>query len=77
MKDDFLYQLERIDSLIRMKSTGHPQVLAEKLHLSERSIYNYITILKKRGAPIKYCRTRKSYYYSCAGKFCFEFMEIK
>jgi len=74
MRDDFLFQLERMDCLIRAKATGTPTELAQRLNVSLRCVYNYLSILRRWGAPIKYCRMRGSYYYSTAGKFCFKFV---
>lgn len=66
--------IERMDRLIRTKSTGTPTTLASKLKVSERCVYNYLNLMKFLGAPIKYCRTRNSYYYDYNGKFNFYFV---
>lgn len=56
--------LERVDQLIRLKSTGTPDDLSILLNVSKRSVYNIIELMKNMGAPIKYCQMRKTYYYS-------------
>ena len=58
-----LKQIERIDKLIRRKSTGTPKELANRLAISERALYNCIDVMKKMNAPIYYCRNSQSYCY--------------
>lgn len=59
-----LNQLKRLDALIRRKGTGRPIDLARKFDVSERTIYNYLAVLKELGAEIEYCSIRGSYFYS-------------
>lgn len=68
-----LERLQRIDKLIRQRSTGSPRELGQKLGISERSARKYVTTLKELGAPILYSRRRNSYYYLEAGGFSFHF----
>ncbi len=68
-----LQMIERVDQLIRLKATGTPTQLAQRLQLSERSIYNVIEIMKEMGAPIYYNRSRRSYCYEENVKFKFGF----
>lgn len=75
MSKSLIDKLERLDYLIRTKSTGAPAELARKLNLSERCTYNYLDLLKRQGAPISYCRKRNSYYYEEAGRFHFVFVK--
>ena len=56
--------IERVDALIRRKSTGTASDLARRLGVSRRSVYDILELMKKMDAPIEYCPTRKSYYYS-------------
>jgi predicted DNA-binding transcriptional regulator YafY len=66
--------LKRMDSLIRTKATGTPNELARKLNVSPSTIYEYLLLMKNiLGAPIHYCKIRKSYYYSKRGKLNFGF----
>ncbi len=58
-----LNQLEKIDNLIRLKSTGTPIQLAKKIDTSERTVYNLINELRILGASIKFCKFNQSYYY--------------
>ncbi|GAO41958.1 HTH domain-containing protein [Flavihumibacter petaseus] len=66
-------RLDRLDNLIRTKSTGTPQDLANKLNISRSTLYEYIGLLKSMGAPISFCRRRNSFYYEVEGKFHFNF----
>ena len=55
--------LERLHLLIKRKGTGTPKALAQKLKISKRQLYRYLSILKSQDAVIKYCKDRESYYY--------------
>ena len=55
--------IERIDQLIRMKATGSPNELAERLNVSKRCVFYILNIMKNMDAPIVYCNNRRSYYY--------------
>lgn len=73
MPKHIVERLERIDYLIRTKSTGTPKQLAAKLTLSERCVRNYISVMKELGAPITYSRKRGCYCYEEPGRFNFYF----
>lgn len=54
----------RIDQLIYNEMTGSPKMLATKLSISERSVYNYISFMKQElNAPIVYDYHKISYVY--------------
>jgi len=72
-----IHRIERIDQLIKMKATGTPAQLARRLGTSERTIYEIIKLMKKIGAPIYYCRYRKSYCYRKDVSFSFGFTLAK
>lgn len=74
---NLLNRLEYIDYLIRSKKTGRPEALAEKLGLSERSLYNLLNDLKSFDAPIRYDKNIESYYYEYDGDFSFRFKKSK
>ena len=64
---DFITQLERINrinQLIKRKATGSPAQLARRLELSERRVYQLISLIKTLGAPIYFDRAHNSYCYS-------------
>ena len=69
-----LQQLERLDALIRRKSTGSPKELARKFSVSERTVYNLLEALRQMGAEIEYCHSRCSYYYKLQMKFRYGFI---
>jgi hypothetical protein len=55
--------LERLDQLIRLKATGTPSDLANRLDLSEREVYRIIAELRAKDIKIAYCKQKRSYYY--------------
>jgi predicted DNA-binding transcriptional regulator YafY len=69
-----LHRLIRLDYLIHLKSTGTPANCAQKIGISERSLYDYLKILKEMGAPIKFSRNRGTYYYDEDGRFRISFI---
>ena len=74
MQKEIFHRLSRIDSLIRIKGTGTPSELADKIGISERSTYEYLRLMKEFGAPVLYSRQRKSYYYKEDGRFTISFL---
>lgn len=74
MQKEIFERLERIDHLIRIKGTGTPADLATRIGVSERSIFEYLNLMKDLGAPIKYCQYRQSYYYDEEGSFVVSFL---
>jgi len=63
---NFIKQLERfqkLDKLIKMRCTGTPIELANKLGISRSHVYRLIDSLKDYGADICYCRKELSFYY--------------
>jgi predicted DNA-binding transcriptional regulator YafY len=69
-----LQRLVRLDFLIAHKSTGTPADCANKIGISERSLYDYLKILKEMGAPVKFSRDRRTYFYSEGGRFHISFL---
>lgn len=72
-----LERLEHIDRLIANKNTGTPSDLSKKMRVSERQLHNYLSLLKKMGAPLCYCHKSKSYYYREDGSFNFRFYKYQ
>ncbi len=70
----YLSLLLKLDQFIRQKGTGSPPEFARKMGISERSLYEYLKVLKDLGAPIKWSRQERSYYYSIDGKFYISFL---
>ena len=61
--------LERVDRLIRMRATGRPKQLAQRLEVSEATVFRIIDTMKALNAPIYYDLARQSYSYSEATRF--------
>ena len=58
-----LIRLMRLDYLIRLKATGNPAKLGSKMGISERSVFDYLRLMKEMGAAISYSRNHCSYFY--------------
>ena len=58
-----LEKLRHLDFLIRLEATGSPVELAEKMQVSERTVFYNVKLLKELGAKIKFDRSRNSYVY--------------
>lgn len=69
-----LHRLIRLDHFIHYKSTGSPTDFAKKIGISERSLYDYLKILKEMGAPVRFSRGRRTYYYTEDGHFHVTFL---
>ncbi|HVI46789.1 MAG TPA: HTH domain-containing protein [Chitinophaga sp.] len=73
MPKRYFDRLQTIDYLIRIKGTGKPAQLAKRLRISERTLYEFLKMMKELGAPIEYDRYKESYYYSEKGGFNIRF----
>jgi predicted DNA-binding transcriptional regulator YafY len=67
-------RLKSIDFFIRREITGNARELAEKLEITERSVYNYLSLMKSMGAPIVFSISRQSYVYEDDGQFLIGFV---
>ena len=70
----YLSILLQLDRFIRQKGTGSPPEFARKVGISERSLYEYLKVLKNLGAPIRFSRQDHSYYYAIEGQFHISFL---
>lgn len=57
-----------IDSLIKRKATGNLENFAAKNGLCKRAMTDVLNEMKELGFPIKYDRTRNTYYYNEQGE---------
>ncbi|MBC9912696.1 HTH domain-containing protein [Chitinophaga varians] len=73
MPKRYFDRLQTIDYLIWIKGTGKPAQLAKRLRISERTLYEFLKMMKELGAPIEYDRYKESYYYSEKGGFNIRF----
>lgn len=76
MLKECINRLELIDYLIRIKGTGTPKQLAARLNISDRSVFEYLNLMKDLGAPIKYSREKQSYYYEEDGLLQLKFKKV-
>ena len=71
---NYINRIERMDTLIRRKSTGTPKELAEKLSISERWLYIFLDELRSElDCPIRYDRRKSSYVYEVPGRITIGF----
>jgi hypothetical protein len=73
---DHIQLVQRLDRLIRLKATGTPQTLGNKLKLSERQARRIIDDMKGLGLPISYCKQQQSYFYESEVFMKFEIVAI-
>ncbi len=60
---DYVRRLSILHDLIRSQDTGGIRDLAVRLHVSERTVRNYIDELKSLGASVSFSRNKNSYCY--------------
>lgn len=56
-------RLKRLDSFIKKEATGTAEEFAEKIGISRSMLMINLDEMKEMGALIKFCPTRKTYYY--------------
>lgn len=56
-------KLQRLHNLIHLECTGSPSELADRLGVSDRTVYYLLEQLRDFEAHIAYDRRRKTYYY--------------
>lgn len=77
MPRTFINRFQTIDRLIQKKATGTSEQLAEKIGVSKRTIIEFINLMKERGAPIYFCKIKKSYCYKEDGHFNISFVRVQ
>ena len=77
MLNDIIKRLQYIDKLIREHRTGNADDLAEVVGVSARTVYKYLQLMKKFGAPIAFDEIDKTYYYKTEGSFVCSFSRSK
>jgi len=63
VSDELFSVLKRIDKIISLRNTGTPSHFAEVLGISERTLYNYLKLLKELGGDIHFNSCDCSYEY--------------
>lgn len=66
MEYKFIERIKYLDYYIAFGKTGSRTQLARKMNISKSSLHNYLSFMKKYGAPIKFCRSTNSYKYTDA-----------
>lgn len=61
--EELLNHLETLDQFVQNKCTGSPQELAEKLGVSESSVYELLRIIETFGYPLRFNYELDSYEY--------------
>ena len=59
---EYREQLERIENLAKKNATGTPKELANRINVSERTIFRLIQNMKDFGIEIEYCRKKNTYF---------------
>jgi DNA-binding transcriptional regulator LsrR (DeoR family) len=73
-----LNHIRRLTALILRKATGTPELLAQRLNISESTLFALLKFLRDElNVPIHYDADRQSYCFSREGKFFIGFMENK
>ncbi len=67
-------QMIKINQLIVKKNTGKPAEMAVKLDCSLTTLFTYIAMMRKMGAPIQYNKFKQTYYYEEEGSFVIGFV---
>jgi predicted DNA-binding transcriptional regulator YafY len=73
----FINRLSHLDHLIQFRRTGRPSACATKIGISERSLYDYLKLMKDMGAPVKFSRAKGTYYYDSSGNLKIGFVDQK
>ena len=58
-----LERFQRIDYLIRLKTTGTPAEFAKKLGISRRQLFKDLEDIRNIGVQVAYSRIRETYFY--------------
>jgi hypothetical protein len=69
MLNEIINRLRYIDILIRENKTGNAEDLAVMVGVSARTVYKYLDLMKRLGAPIAFNAMSKTYYYETEGSF--------
>lgn len=66
---------KRMDELIARKCTGKPAEMAVKVDCSLTTLFTYMAMMRKMGAPISYNKHKHTYLYEEEGRFVIGFIE--
>lgn len=71
--EEQLKRIQYIDFLITSKSACSITEISDKLHTSKRQAINILNLMRRFGAPVKYCRRKKQFYFEENKKFIFKY----
>lgn len=60
---DYLERIKRLYNIIKLGHTGSKSMIAKNMHVTTRSVTNYMTELRSMGAIIQYNKKYNSYYF--------------
>lgn len=60
---EYLDRISMMHKLIKVRKTGTPEEFARRLGVSRTSLYELIDEMRIRGAPIKYSKAARTFYY--------------
>jgi predicted DNA-binding transcriptional regulator YafY len=72
---EYFYRISIIDGLIQSERTGDAQQMATQVGIARSTLFKYLNDMKELGAPIEYCRQRKTFYYRDKGFFMLQFIQ--
>ena len=70
---EIIHLLNKINELIQSEKSLTPIDFCNKLAISERQFYEYINMMKKLGAPVRFDRKLKRYVYTKPGSLSIAF----
>ena len=59
---EYQEKLIRIQELAKRNATGSPKELAERINVSERTLFRLVQNIKEQGVQIEYCRKISTYF---------------
>ncbi len=59
---EYQEKLIRIQELAKRNATGSPKELAERINVSERTLFRLVQNIKEQGVEIEYCRKISTYF---------------
>lgn len=71
--EDQLKRIQYIDFLITSKTACSVEEISDKLHTSKRQAINILNLMRRFGAPVKYSRQKKHFYYEENKRFVFKY----
>jgi hypothetical protein len=66
---DRLNGMEQVEQLIRLQATGNSREFAEKIGISESTLFKLLNDLRDLGADFKFSSSINSYCYCSSQKF--------